>query len=99
MTKAGRVLRMPPGPEPVRVRDERVCETLTMYVPVPPVPVPKAVIMVPDNTPVPVTNCPTARAPEVTALTVSVVPEIEPVTTPWFADRLSEEIVCDALTV
>ena len=62
-----------------------------MYVPVPPVPVPSAVIYVARepgglaDTPVPVINCPTARVPETTAVTVRVVPEIEPVNlTPLF---------------
>ena len=49
--------------------------------PVPPVPVPSAVIRVPLRTLVPVMIWPTARAPLVTAVTVSVVLLIEPVTT------------------
>src|SRR5215472_2311947 len=56
-----------------------VWELLTVYVPVPPVPVPRAVITVPAVTPVPVIPWPTLScglplAPAVTAVTVSVVP-------------------------
>lgn len=58
-----------------------VCEILTVYVPVPPVPVPNAVIIVPAVAPVPDIWEPTCRTPEVTAVTVSVVVEMEPVTT------------------
>ena len=50
-------------------------------VPVPPVPVSSAVIVVFAAMPVPVSVCPTASVPEVTAVTVKVVPLIEPVTT------------------
>ncbi len=53
----------------------------------PPTPVPNPVILVPGSmTPLPVTAlpldkvCPTASAPDATAVTVSVVPVIEPVT-------------------
>ena len=60
---------------------ETVCEALTVYVPVPPVPVPKAVIVVPAVIPVPDSTTPIDKVPEVTALTVNVVPDIEPVTT------------------
>ena len=65
----------------VIVVEETVCEVETVYVPVPPVPVPRAVIVVPEVTPVPVMRCPTAIVPLVTALTVSVVVLIEPVKT------------------
>jgi len=47
----------------------------------PPVPVPKAVIMVSCVTPRPKTTCPTANVPLDTESTVKVVPEIEPVKT------------------
>ena len=50
-----------------------------MYVPVPPVPVPNAVITVLVVTPVPAMVWPTAMVPEVTALTVKVVNAIVPV--------------------
>src|ERR1700757_4570311 len=65
--------------------DETVCDELTVYVPFPPVPLPRAVIFVPGVTlvfarPSPISVCPTASVPEVTAVTVSVVPAIEPVT-------------------
>ena len=50
-----------------------------MYVPVPPVPVPRAVIVVPAVTPVPEISCPTPITPPVTAVTVNVVLEIAPV--------------------
>ena len=56
-----------------------VCETLTVYVPVVPVPVPSAVIYVFAVTPDPAITLPTPSVPEATALTVSVVPEIAPV--------------------
>ena len=45
----------------------------------PPLPEPNAVIVVPDATPVPVTVWPTASVPADTALTVRVVPLIDPV--------------------
>ena len=48
-------------------------------VPVPPVPLIKSMICVPEATPVPVTACPMPILPDATAVTVSVVPEIEPV--------------------
>ena len=50
-----------------------------MYVPTPPEPLPKAVTTVPGAMPAPVTGDPTARVPEAMELTVSVVPEMEPV--------------------
>ncbi len=46
----------------------------------PPVPVPKAVMVVPAVTPVPLRMSPTINVPEPTAETVRVVPEIAPVT-------------------
>jgi hypothetical protein len=42
----------------------------SVYVPVPPVPVPNAVIVVPGATPVAVTTCPVVKVPELTAVTV-----------------------------
>ena len=54
---------------------------LTVYVPAPPEPVPNAVIIVPAVTPVPEITMPTPKTPEVTAVTVSVVVEMDPVTT------------------
>src|SRR5271165_6166304 len=50
----------------------------TVYVPVPPVPVPKEDIVVPEVTPVPVMVEPTASPPDVTPLTVSTVPAAVP---------------------
>ena len=46
---------------------------LTVYVPVPPDPVPKAVMNVLDGMLDPVINCPTYKVPDVTAVTVRVV--------------------------
>jgi len=67
----------------VSVVEATVAEKLTVYVPMPPVPVRIAVttcavaaVMVP-----PVTVMPTEMAPDVTAVTVSVVVEMEPVMT------------------
>ena len=56
-----------------------VCEELTVYVPTPPLPVPTAVTTVPAAIPGPTMGDPTASVPAATALTVSVVPEMEPV--------------------
>ena len=53
--------------------------TLTVYVPAPPLPVPTAVTTVPVATPGPTTGEPTERVPDVTELTVRVVPEMAPV--------------------
>ena len=66
--------------EPASDVELTVCETLTVYVPTPPTPVPNPVMTVPADTPVPVIFCPTTKVPDVTAETVRVVPEIEPVT-------------------
>jgi hypothetical protein len=55
-----------------------VCGMLTVYVPTPPEPLPTAVITVPGAMLGPVMGAPTASAPEETALTVSVEPEMEP---------------------
>jgi hypothetical protein len=54
-------------------------EILTVYVPTLPRPVPKAVIVVPTAIPAPEMTDPTCKIPADTAVTVSVVPEIEPV--------------------
>ena len=51
---------------------------LTVYVPAPPVPVPRAVTKVPAAMPGPKMGEPTERVPEDTLDTVSVVPEMEP---------------------
>ena len=53
--------------------------TLTVYVPTLPLPVPTAVTTVPAATPGPTTGEPTERVPDVTELTVRVVPEMAPV--------------------
>ena len=50
----------------------------------PPVPVPNEVICVPAVTPVPEMICPTCNVPEETAVTVSTVVLIEPVTEALF---------------
>jgi hypothetical protein len=52
---------------------------LIVYVPVLPVPVPKAVIIVPVATPRPLTTLPTCRDPEEIAVTVKVLFSMEPV--------------------
>lgn len=57
-----------------------VCAELTVYVPTPPVPLTNAVIIVGAATPAPVTAMLTARAPNETAVTVSVVDEMKPIT-------------------
>ena len=71
-------VRLPP---PVIDSLATLCEALTVYVPVPPVPVPNAVIVVPAAIPLPVTTWPTERVPVDTAETVSVVPLRDPVNT------------------
>lgn len=54
---------------------------LTKYVPVPPVPVSREIIRVPDVTLVPDNVCPIAREPTMdAAVTFNVVPDMEPVT-------------------
>jgi hypothetical protein len=56
------------------------CEALRVYVPVAPVPVTNAVIVVPAVTPVPEIVWPICSDPTLfTAVTVRVVPEIDPV--------------------
>ena len=61
--------------EPVMVTaGKTVCEMLTVYEPVPPlVAAPSAVMVVPAVTPDPEMAMPTTSAPDVTAVTVSVV--------------------------
>lgn len=67
-------------PEPApKVALDTVCEALTVYVPVPPEPVPKAVMVVAKATPAPLMVKPTASVPEEMADTVSVVVDIAPV--------------------
>jgi hypothetical protein len=66
---------------PVIVVEVTVCETDTVYVPVPPLPVTSAVIVVPPVTLVPEIVCPTRSLPDVTAVTVRVVVAMDPVTT------------------
>src|ERR1043166_7843469 len=74
----------------------RVCVLLIVYVPVPPTPVPSAVIFVPIRTPEPEMVCPTASESDATAVTVIVVPPIDPVTVASgvFADPISSEETC-----
>jgi len=63
---------------PIMAVLDTVCEVLTVYVPVPPVPVTNAVIVVPSVTPVPVNNEPMYKAPLVATVIVSVVAAIAP---------------------
>ena len=87
---------------PVIVVELTVCDADTVYVPVPPFPVPSAVIVVPAVTLVPDIVCPTRNLPDVTAVTVSVVVAIEPVTTALLdcpAYSVVEETVCELLMV
>jgi hypothetical protein len=44
------------------------------------------------ETPVPVINCPIARVPETTALTVNVVPLIDPVKRALVAERIPPHV-------
>lgn len=64
----------------VMVVETAVCEELTVYVPMPPVPLPRAVMVVPAATPAPTSVSPMARLPPLTAVTVRVAPLMEPVT-------------------
>jgi hypothetical protein len=57
-----------------------VCESETVYVPAPPAPDPNDVMVVPAVTPAPESVMPAASTPDTTAMTVSVVPEMSPVT-------------------
>ena len=66
--------------KPYRVVELTVWLVLTVYVPVPPDPVPSAVMIVSAVTPVPWMVCPTYSVPLVTAVTVKVVAVIDPVT-------------------
>ena len=61
--------------------DPTVCELLMVYVPMPPMPVPSAVMLVLGNTPMPgppMIVWPTASEPLLAAVTVSVVPVMYP---------------------
>ena len=60
------------------VVEATVCEATTLYVPVPPVPVPKLATVV-DVTPSPVMAVPTPIEPACTDAMVSVVPLMLPV--------------------
>ncbi len=80
--------RVLPEIEPIRVTTggaaaiavlATVCGTLTVYVPTPPLPVPTAVTTVPAAMPGPTIIEPTARVPDDTELTESVLPEMDPV--------------------
>ena len=66
-----------------------VCETLTVYVPTPPVPVPHAVTTVPAVMPPLRSGTPAPRIPEVTLVTVSVPPA---------PARVALAALCEALT-
>jgi hypothetical protein len=72
---------------------------LIVYVPVPPVPVPSAVIYVPATILPPVIYVPIARAPDVTADTVSVVVDIVPVTTAVDAAPMALKLVVPRDTI
>ena len=78
--------------------DPTVWLLLMMYVPVPPDPVPRAVIVVP-TTRLPVVSaivCPTANVPEATAETVKVDPATDPVNDAdgLLVDPTSMEMIC-----
>ena len=65
----------------VTVVEATVCEALTVYVPIPPDPETIPVMVVPAVTVDPDSTWPTAIVPDATAVTVSVVAAIDPVTT------------------
>jgi hypothetical protein len=65
---------------PVRAVLATVWAGVTVYVPAPPAPVPSAVMVVPAATPAPDSAVPTNSALEATAVTVSTLPAIAPVT-------------------
>ena len=70
--------------------------------PVPPRPVPSAVIVVAAVTPVPEMVCPTRNRPDVNAVTVRVVVAMDPVTTAFVdcpAYSVVDATVCDADSV
>jgi hypothetical protein len=71
--------RLAADTEPSAPVEVTLCElgTDTVYVPTPPVPVPKPDTTVPAAMPGPLTGVPTAIVPEVTALTVIVVPAMD----------------------
>ena len=62
---------------PVIVVDATVCDLLMLYVPAPPVPVPKLVMYVPDNTFVPDNAIPIENVPVTVPPTVNTVVVIE----------------------
>ena len=64
----------------ITVASVTLCDGETVYVPVPPVPPTRAVMVVFGVTPAPDRTCPTATVPALTAETVRVVPAIVPVT-------------------
>lgn len=64
---------VPSGTFPHSVDDATVCDLETVYVPTPPVAVPRAVTKVPKATPGPESTVPTVITPEVTEVTESVV--------------------------
>jgi hypothetical protein len=64
---------------PLMVVDATVCDALRLYVPVPPVPVPKEVTVVDVVTPVPEITVPTPIDPACTLLIVRTVPLMLPV--------------------
>ena len=78
-----------------------VCEGDTAYMPTPPVPEFKAVMTVPATRPGPESTMPTSSAPEVTEVTVRVVPEMPPTTIGAVAPAMvvPATTVCDVLTV
>ncbi len=80
---------------------ETVCGTLTVYVPVEPLPEPSAVTTVPCAMPGPTKGDPTDSTPACTELTVSVLPEIEPVKAAAgvMPARLEVGMLCGTATV
>jgi hypothetical protein len=62
----------------MRVKEETLCGTLTLYAPAPPAPPASAVMVVPAVMPAPAITCPTTRTPVGAPVTVSVVPAMVP---------------------
>jgi hypothetical protein len=87
------------------VADETYCDGLIVYVPFSPVPVPRAVIVVPAVIPVPLIVAPTASVPEDTPETVNVVPAalapllIVPVTTAAAVAPIATKLVVPTDTI
>jgi hypothetical protein len=96
-TKAGAT-----GGTPAVIATElTVCGMLTVYVPVAPLPEPSEVTTVPAAMPGPTMGAPRESEPDCTELTVSVVPEMEPVTAAAgvMPTRLEGGTLCGTATV